>query len=112
MSEGRECTIEKLYGIILDRLERRPAGSYTASLAERGLGHVARKVGEEAAELMVAALTGEGVAAEAADLVYHVLVLLAMTGVGLEGLNAELESRMPDARARGVKEQRWPPRPG
>ncbi|MGC9178060.1 MAG: phosphoribosyl-ATP diphosphatase [Conexivisphaera sp.] len=92
---GEGDTFEKLYGIILDRLERRPEGSYTASLAERGMGHVARKVGEEAAELMVAALTGEGVAAEAADLIYHVLVLLAMTGVGLEGLKAELERRMP-----------------
>ncbi|MGC8555995.1 MAG: phosphoribosyl-ATP diphosphatase [Conexivisphaera sp.] len=92
-------TIEELYEIILDRLERRPEGSYTASLAERGMGYVARKVGEEAAELMVAALTGEGVAAEAADLVYHVLVLLAMTGVGLEGLKAELRRRMPGASA-------------
>jgi len=90
-------TFEKLYGIILERLESRPAGSYTASLAERGMGHVARKVGEEAAELMVAALTGERVAEEAADLVYHVLVMLAMTGVGLDGLKSELERRMPGA---------------
>ncbi len=90
-------TFDKLYGIILDRLEKMPEGSYTASLARRGMGYVARKVGEEAAELMVAALTGEGVAEEAADLVYHVLVLLAMTGVGLDGLRAELERRMPEA---------------
>ncbi len=98
-------TLDKLYGIILDRLRRRPEGSYTAFLAEKGLGYVARKVGEEASELMVAALTGEGVREEAADLVYHVLVLLAMTGVGLEGLISELERRLPESEA-GADERR------
>ena len=87
-------TLEELYSIILDRLEKRPKGSYTAALAEKGMDHVARKVGEEAVEVVVASLKGERLAEEVADLVYHLLVLLAISGIGLEGLIDELKRRM------------------
>ncbi len=87
-------TLEELYSVILDRLERKPEGSYTAALAEKGIDHIARKVGEEAVEVIVAALKEERLAEEAADLIYHLLVLLAISGVGLKGMIEELDRRM------------------
>jgi len=79
---GLGAMLERLAGTIAARRRERPEGSYTASLMERGTGYVAQKVGEEAVEVVVAALRGERLAEEAADLVYHLLVLLEERGVG------------------------------
>ncbi len=60
----------------------RPEGSYTASLAEAGIERCAQKLGEEAVEAAVSAVAGDGrLAEEAADLIYHLYVLLAVAGV-------------------------------
>lgn len=93
--ECRACFLEELERVIAERLRERPEGSYTAAVAERGLGYAARKLGEEAAETMVEALVGgeERLAEEAADLVYHLLVLLNMRGVRLSDVVAVLEER-------------------
>lgn len=87
--------LDELYRVVVERLRERPAGSYTASLAEKGLPHVARKLGEEAVETVVEALRGDrdGVAREAADLLYHLLVLLALMGVEPSRVAEELEAR-------------------
>jgi phosphoribosyl-AMP cyclohydrolase / phosphoribosyl-ATP pyrophosphohydrolase len=77
------------FGVIVDRLAATiaqrhrgmPEGSYTAKLLGSGTERVAQKVGEEAVEVVVAALKGERLAEEAADLVYHLLVLLEKRGV-------------------------------
>jgi phosphoribosyl-ATP pyrophosphohydrolase/phosphoribosyl-AMP cyclohydrolase len=73
--------VERLAGTVAARHREMPEGSYTASLLARGTGRVAQKVGEEAVEVVVAALEGERLAEEAADLVYHLLVLLEERGV-------------------------------
>jgi phosphoribosyl-AMP cyclohydrolase / phosphoribosyl-ATP pyrophosphohydrolase len=85
--------VERLAGIISERHREMPEGSYTASLFERGTGRLSQKVGEEAVEVVVAALTGERVAEEAADLVYHLLVLLEDRGVGIENVAKVLSDR-------------------
>lgn len=69
--------------------------SYVASLIAKGHGHIARKLGEEAIELVVAAVEGEEpeIVAEAADLVFHLTVLLAARGIGWDAVEAELDRR-------------------
>jgi len=82
------AALEGLWDTIADRSERKPDGSYTARLLAAGVDGPARKVLEEAGELVFAAkdhAAGDGeaarVAEEAADLVYHLLVLLCERGV-------------------------------
>lgn len=77
------CFAPALWRTIAERAKERPAGSYTTELLEAGTGAVARKVGEEGVEVAVAALdeTDERVLEEAADLVYHLYVLLAARGL-------------------------------
>jgi phosphoribosyl-ATP pyrophosphohydrolase/phosphoribosyl-AMP cyclohydrolase len=70
-----------------------PEGSYTAKLLGGGAERIAQKVGEEAIEVVVAALTSEGLAEEAADLVYHLLVLLEERGVGIGEVARVLRDR-------------------
>src|SRR5262245_18009707 len=87
--------LETLEGVIAQRLKDAPEGSYTARLAAGGVKKVAQKVGEEAVELVLAAV-GEDkprVTAEAADLLYHMLLLLKVRDVALADVIAELGSR-------------------
>ncbi|BBL79544.1 histidine biosynthesis bifunctional protein HisIE [Rubrobacter xylanophilus] len=92
-SVGIGAMIERLAGTIAARHRQMPEGSYTASLISQGTGHVAQKVGEEAVEVVVAALRDERVAEEAADLLYHLLVLLEERGVGTEEVARVLRDR-------------------
>lgn len=87
--------LERLQEVIRERLADPPAGSYTAKLAGQGILKVAQKVGEEGVELALAAAAQDRarVTAEAADLVYHVLVLLAMRELSLSDVATELERR-------------------
>jgi phosphoribosyl-AMP cyclohydrolase / phosphoribosyl-ATP pyrophosphohydrolase len=85
--------VEGLAGTIAARHREMPEGSYTARLLEGGTGRVAQKVGEEAVEVVVAALRGEDLAGEVADLVYHLLVLLEERGVGLGEVAGVLRDR-------------------
>jgi len=89
------CFAPELWRTISERALERPEGSYTASLLEAGIGACARKVGEEAVELAVAALdeTDERVVEEAADLVYHLYVLLAARGLDIAQVEDELRLR-------------------
>lgn len=91
-----EKILEKLYEIILDRLKTMPAGSYTVELATKGKGYVARKVGEEAVETIVASLDEgrERFISEVADLIYHLWVLMAIENVTPNDVYKELERRM------------------
>lgn len=72
-----------------------PEESYTAKLLRDGIDRCARKFGEEAIELVVAAVSRDnaGVAGEAADVLYHLLVLLKSNGVTLGEVMEELERR-------------------
>jgi phosphoribosyl-ATP pyrophosphohydrolase/phosphoribosyl-AMP cyclohydrolase len=94
-SGSTTCFAPELWRTIAERAAERPAGSYTASLLEEGVGACARKVGEEAVELAVAALdqSDERVIEEAADLVYHLYVLLAARGLDVARVEDELRLR-------------------
>jgi len=89
------CFAPALWRTISDRAQNRPEGSYTVRLLDEGIGSVARKVGEEAVEVVTAALTesDERVVSEAADLIYHLYVLLAARGLDIAAVEDELASR-------------------
>ena len=89
------CFAPALWRTVSDRAAERPAGSYTAELLDAGTGACARKVGEEAVELAVAALDEEDgrVIEEAADLIYHLYVLLASRGIDLAQVEDMLSDR-------------------
>ena len=89
------CFAPDLWRTISERALERPGGSYTASLLDAGIGACARKVGEEAVELSVAALDepDERVVEEAADLVYHLYVLLAARGLDVARVEDALRLR-------------------
>jgi phosphoribosyl-ATP pyrophosphohydrolase/phosphoribosyl-AMP cyclohydrolase len=81
--------------IIAQRIVDRPAGSYTAKLLDEGTRRIAQKVGEEGLELALAAVAqsdGE-VIGEAADLLYHTLLLLRVKGLSLAAVIVELSAR-------------------
>jgi phosphoribosyl-ATP pyrophosphohydrolase/phosphoribosyl-AMP cyclohydrolase len=86
-------TLTRLAGTIAGRHHEMPDSSYTAKLLERGTGHISQKVGEEAVEVVVAALEGERLAEESADLLYHLLVLLEERGVRVEEVAKVLDER-------------------
>jgi phosphoribosyl-ATP pyrophosphohydrolase len=92
-----DAILEELFDVIEDRKETLPEDSYTASLFthEKGQNAVLEKIGEEATEVVLAAKDDETeeLAHESADLVYHLLVLLAMHDMTLEDLLDELETR-------------------
>ncbi|MEP6551824.1 MAG: bifunctional phosphoribosyl-AMP cyclohydrolase/phosphoribosyl-ATP diphosphatase HisIE [Gemmatimonadales bacterium] len=87
--------LSRLARTIASRAAERPQGSYTAELLAQGIGKASQKVGEEAVEVVVAANSedDERLASEAADLLYHLLVLLQARGVPLDVVLRELESR-------------------
>jgi phosphoribosyl-ATP pyrophosphohydrolase/phosphoribosyl-AMP cyclohydrolase len=88
--------LEVLERVLQSRKVERPAGSYTAGLFERGEAQICRKIGEEAIEVVTAALGGEGdgrVVSEVADLWFHTMVLLASRGVPLRQVFEELSRR-------------------
>jgi phosphoribosyl-ATP pyrophosphohydrolase/phosphoribosyl-AMP cyclohydrolase len=89
------CFAPALWRTIAERAKDRPEGSYTTKLLDEGVGASAQKVGEEAVELVRAALSesDERVVEEAADLVYHLYVLLAARSVDLAAVDDELARR-------------------
>lgn len=86
----------RLESVIASRNSSRPEGSYTAKLLGKGTPRVAQKVGEEAAEVVVAALaeSPSRLVEESTDLLYHLLVLWADRGVTLIQVLEELERRV------------------
>jgi phosphoribosyl-AMP cyclohydrolase / phosphoribosyl-ATP pyrophosphohydrolase len=85
--------VERLAGTIAQRHREMPEGSYTVSLIQSGPERLSQKVGEEAVEVIVAALSDERLPEEAADLIYHLLVLLEERGVGVEDVAKVLHDR-------------------
>jgi phosphoribosyl-AMP cyclohydrolase / phosphoribosyl-ATP pyrophosphohydrolase len=81
--------------IILQRIEVRPEGSYTAQLVAQGTRRIAQKVGEEGLELALAGVaeSEREIIGEAADLLYHTLLLLNVKHLSLSQVVAELEAR-------------------
>jgi phosphoribosyl-AMP cyclohydrolase / phosphoribosyl-ATP pyrophosphohydrolase len=87
--------LSRLAATVATRAAERPEGSYTARLLDRGVAKASQKVGEEAVEVVVAANSEDDqrLASEAADLLYHLLVLLQARGVPLDRVWRELEAR-------------------
>lgn len=91
----RDFELSDLAATIDERSKSLPEQSYTASLLEMGSAYCARKFGEESIEAIVAAVEGDGTAltSEAADVLYHFLVLLQSCGVPYRSVMAELAKR-------------------
>ena len=87
--------LDTLERLVAERIAHPPPNSYTAKLIDRGLTRIAQKVGEEGLELALAAVaeTNDKVIGEAADLLYHTLLLLQAKGLSLAAVTAELARR-------------------
>jgi len=91
---SRSCFAPELWRTVVERVVERPEGSYVASLADAGIERCAQKLGEEAVETALSAVAGDGrLAEEAADLLFHLYVLLAVAGVDVADVEDELARR-------------------
>ena len=90
-----EFSLSDLEKIVHERAHSGDADSWTAKLFSRGIDKAAQKLGEEAVETVIAAVKGDrqGLVSESADLIYHWLVVLGLSGVPLSDVLKELESR-------------------
>ena len=90
-----DFSLPDLETIIADRASVTDGSSYTAKLSEKGVTHVAKKLGEEATETVIALVSEneERVVSESADLIYHLLVALRLRGVPMSDILAELGRR-------------------
>jgi phosphoribosyl-ATP pyrophosphohydrolase len=97
--------IPRLFATIEARKKAKPDKSYTAKLFAMGRARIAQKVGEEATEAVIAAVSGskEALIEESADVLYHLMVLWAERGLALADIWAELEDRTSMS---GIKEKK------
>jgi phosphoribosyl-ATP pyrophosphohydrolase len=88
-------TLADLAQIVAERAQASPDQSYTAKLLAKGPAHAAKKLGEEAVEAAIAAVQGDRAAlvAEAADVLYHLMVVLEGAHVPLDEVMSELQRR-------------------
>ncbi|MDE0879326.1 MAG: phosphoribosyl-ATP diphosphatase [Sphingomonas bacterium] len=86
---------DRLIATINERRSATPATSYVASLTHKGRAKIAQKLGEEAVETVIAACSGDDAAIvpEAADLVFHLAILLADAGLSFDDIRTELARR-------------------
>ncbi|HBP39031.1 MAG TPA: phosphoribosyl-ATP diphosphatase [Clostridiales bacterium] len=87
--------MDELYQVVLDRRANPKEGSYTNYLLEKGLDKICKKIGEESAEVIIAAKNQQPaeITYEVADLLYHLCVLLVDQGVTLDDIYEELKKR-------------------
>ena len=87
--------MQGLYDVVLDRKANPQEGSYTCYLFEKGLDKILKKVGEECAETIIAAKNQDKdeLINEICDLIYHLMVMMAETGVPLSDVMAILDAR-------------------
>ncbi len=88
-------SLDNLAALISARAQSTSSASYTKSLLEAGPARAAKKFGEEAVELVIAAVEGDrnAVVSESADVLYHLLVVLHLSGASLSDVLVELQSR-------------------
>ena len=86
---------DQLLATIIQRRSGDPATSYVAKLTAKGRAKMAQKLGEEAVEVVIAAMSDDkpGMVSESADLMFHLAVLLADAGLSFDDVRAELERR-------------------
>ena len=94
-SENTDGVLDRLYAVIASRQGGDADASYTAKLFAKGTDKIAQKLGEEAVEAVIAAVTKDrdGTIGESADLIYHLCVLWADAGVRPEDVWAKLAAR-------------------
>ena len=87
--------LDELYQVVLDRQANPREGSYTNYLLTRGVDKICKKIGEESAEVIIAAKNrkADEVTYEVADLLYHLCVLLVEQEVSLDDIEKELRKR-------------------
>ena len=87
--------VQELYKIIEERKENPIEGSYTSYLFEEGLDKILKKIGEESTEVVISSKNNDKkeTISEISDLVYHILVLMALQGLKVEDIATELEKR-------------------
>lgn len=92
---AQRFTLDALYRLLEDRNERRPEGSYTTYLFEKGKEKILKKVGEECTEVIIGAMKNskEETVYEISDLCYHILVLMVSEKITLDDIRRELASR-------------------
>lgn len=95
MTDQNDDILDQIFQVIVDRKTADPAKSYVASLYQKGPRKIAEKVGEEAVETVIAAMGRDSkeVIAESADLVFHLMILLAELGLSLDDIRGELARR-------------------
>lgn len=93
--ENRYQILDQLQSILSERKATLPEGSYTSQLFQEGVDRIAKKIGEEAGEVIIAAKNddSEEIALESADLLFHLLLILTDRGVPLDKVLAVLEER-------------------
>ena len=104
-----QFSLSDLERIVAERGRSGASDSWTAKLFAKGIDKAAQKMGEEAVETVIASVRGDraAVVSESADLIYHWLVVLALSGVSVDEVMAELEARtgqsgMAEKAARGA----------
>lgn len=92
--QSREI-LEQLQGVLIARKDADAGQSYVASLYEKGLDHILKKVGEESSEVIIAAkgVDADHLTKEVADLWFHCMVLLVSKGLSIEDVLTELDRR-------------------
>ena len=87
--------LEKLYKVVLDRRDNPQDGSYTCYLFDKGLDKILKKIGEECAETIIAAKNDvpADTVGEIADLIYHLMVMMAEKEIPFSDVLAELDRR-------------------
>ena len=93
--ELKEFSLNSLYEMLKDRKEKKPEGSYTTYLFEKGIDKILKKVGEECTEVIIAGKADDKAETiyEISDLMYHVLVLMIEMGISVDDIMNELKSR-------------------
>ena len=88
-------TLKNLYSVVEDRKANPQEGSYTCYLFDKGLDKILKKVGEECSETIIAAKNGvqEDTVGEISDLIYHLTVMMVQSGIPLEDVMIELDTR-------------------
>ena len=93
--ELKSFSLQGLYDLLVGRNEKRPEGSYTTYLFEKGIDKILKKVGEECTEVIIAGKADDKKETiyELADLTYHAMVLMVQMGISVEDVHKELASR-------------------
>ena len=87
--------LSELYEVVLNRKANKVEGSYTSYLFDKGLDKILKKIGEESAEVIIAAKNDDKteLVYEISDLLYHLTVLMVEKGVDYKDIDEELEKR-------------------